>query len=161
MTAGILIVDDDRVAASMLEKLLIKQGYQVFKAGDGATGYELARQHKPALVICDMLLPKIHGIDLCKKIKEDPELKNVKVILITAVYKRAATESDLKSWGADGYFEKPINTQRLLAWIENNFPKQPQSQPEDKKRLSSKQLDVDEIMSQLEALVDKDLNKKK
>jgi len=152
MAAKIAIVDDDRVTISMLEKLMTKQGYQVFTALDGAAGLELVKNNRPALLICDMLLPKVHGMDLCKKIKEDPELKKTKIILITAVYKGTSIKSDIKSCGADHYFEKPINTKDLLDRIEKNVPKTPEEGTGGKK-ISLESLNIDEVMRELESLV--------
>ncbi|HEK85303.1 MAG: response regulator [Candidatus Saccharicenans sp.] len=157
MPARILVVDDDRVTSSLLEKLLQKQGFTVFTAADGQSGYELTKEHKPALVICDMFLPKVHGIDLCKKIKENENLKKTKVVLITAVYKGTAIEQDIKSWGADGYFEKPINTKRLLSWIEENVPKEILESNSDKNeiKVNVESMNIDEIMKKLESMVAK------
>jgi|YNPBryunderm2012_1023409.scaffolds.fasta_scaffold02738_4 DNA-binding response OmpR family regulator len=153
MATKILVVDDDRVTSSLLERLLTKAGYEVITASDGASGLELAETIKPALVISDMLLPKVHGIDLCKKIKDDRELRGIKVVLITAVYKGAATQADAKSWGADCYFEKPISTKDLLTWVEKNIPKEPDSDKARKARVKPESLDIDEIMNELQSLV--------
>ena len=176
MINKIVVVDDDRVTVSMLERVLTQHGYLVFTAGDGASGYELVKKEKPEILISDMLLPKIHGIDLCKKVKEDPELEQIKVVLITAVYKSAAFMSDIKSCGADHYFEKPINMQGLLNWIEGFSPKIPEIEktdekkpeekvepPEEKKPKPDKHykpVDVEDLMSELEEFLPKKKKKK-
>ena len=152
MAAKILVIDDDRVTASLLEKLLRKEGYIVFTASDGVSGFELVKLHQPELVISDMLLPRLHGIDLCKKIKEDPALNKTKIILITAVYKGTATETDIKNWGADYYFEKPINTKSLLEWIKTNIPKEISDLSDADNKINLESMDIDEIMGQLESL---------
>jgi len=152
MAAKILVIDDDRVTASLLEKLLRKEGYIVFTASDGVSGFELVKLHQPELVISDMLLPRLHGIDLCKKIKEDPALNKTKIILITAVYKGTATETDIKSWGADYYFEKPINTKSLLEWIKANIPKEISDLSDADNKINLESMDIEEIMGQLESL---------
>ncbi|MCI4444678.1 MAG: response regulator [Candidatus Aminicenantes bacterium] len=155
MAAKILVIDDDRVTASLLEKLLRKEGYIVFTASDGVSGFELVKLHQPELVISDMLLPRLHGIDLCKKIKEDPALNKTKIILITAVYKGTATETDIKNWGADYYFEKPINTKSLLEWIKANIPKEISDLSDADNKINLESMDIDEIMGQLESLAGK------
>ena len=155
MAAKILVIDDDRVTASLLEKLLRKEGYIVFTASDGVSGFELVKLHQPELVISDMLLPRLHGIDLCKKIKEDPALNKTKIILITAVYKGTATETDIKSWGADYYFEKPINTKSLLEWIKANIPKEISDLSDADNKINLESMDIEEIMGQLESLAGK------
>jgi Response regulators consisting of a CheY-like receiver domain and a winged-helix DNA-binding domain len=155
MAAKILVIDDDRVTASLLEKLLRKEGYIVFTASDGVSGFELVKLHQPELVISDMLLPRLHGIDLCKKIKEDPALNKTKIILITAVYKGTATETDIKNWGADYYFEKPINTKSLLEWIKANIPKEISDLSDADNKINLESMDIEEIMGQLESLAGK------
>ena len=102
----------------MLEMILSRHGYQVQSAQDGETGLALAAKDKPDVVISDMLLPKIHGLDLCTKIKQDPQLKDIKVILMTSVYKGAAFQFEAKDSGADHFTEKPINTKALLEKLE-------------------------------------------
>lgn len=165
MAAHIAIIDDDRVTSSMLEKLLGEKGYRVVKAHDGEKGLKLVREERPRLVICDMLLPKIHGADLCRKIKDDPELKETKVVLITAVYKGATSRIDVKSYGADNYFEKPINTKELLSWVEKNVPPEPEPakpvQKPKENKIDIESLNLDDVVSQLKSMVDKDSGQKK
>lgn len=165
MTADIAIIDDDRVTSSMLERLFSEKGYRVVKAHDGEKGLKLVRDTRPRLVICDMLLPKIHGADLCRKIKDDPELKETKVVMITAVYKGATSRVDVKSYGADNYFEKPINTKELLTWVEKNVPPTPEPAPLNRKpekgKIDIESLNIDDVMSQLKNMVDENPGKKK
>ncbi|MDH7492584.1 MAG: response regulator [Candidatus Saccharicenans sp.] len=164
MGVNIAIIDDDRVSSSMLEKLFSDKGFTVVKAFDGEKGLKLIKEVRPQIVICDMLLPKIHGADLCQKIKDDPELKETKVVLITAVYKGAASRLDVKSYGADNYFEKPLNTKELLSWVEKNLPKEEkpaQSSRPVQKNIDIESLNIDEVMSELKTMVDEDLKKKK
>jgi CheY-like chemotaxis protein len=118
MKGKILIVDDDRVTLTMLEMILSRHGYQILSAKDGEEGWDLASKEKPDAVISDMLIPKIHGLDLCAKIKQDPQLKDIKVILMTAVYKGAAFQFDARDSGADHFIEKPIDTNALLVELE-------------------------------------------
>ena len=114
MKSKILIIDDDRVTLTMLEMILSRHGYKVLSAKDGAEGFELASKEKPDVMISDMLIPKIHGLELCTKIKEDPLLKDIKIILMTAVYKGATFQFEAKESGADHFIEKPIDTNDLL-----------------------------------------------
>lgn len=114
----IVLVDDDRVTLTMLEKILKVNGFEVFTAQDGEEGYELIQKEKPDVLISDMLIPKIHGLDLCQKVKENPELRETKVILMTAVYKGMPFQADIKDCGADDYVEKPVDTQDLVERIE-------------------------------------------
>lgn len=109
-----MIVDDDRVTLTMLQMVFTKGGYQVFTAHDGAEGLELAQEEKPDIVISDMLIPKMDGLELCKKIKESPELQHTKVIIITAVYKGIPFKHEAKDRGASDFIEKPIDTKNLI-----------------------------------------------
>jgi DNA-binding response OmpR family regulator len=117
----ILIVDDDRVTVTMLEMILSRQKYQVISAQDGSQGFELTKEQRPDAVISDMLLPKTHGLELCKMIKQDPELNQTKVILMTAVYKGTTFKFQAKECGADFFIEKPINTNELLSVLDDMF----------------------------------------
>lgn len=110
----IVIVEDDRVTLTMLETVLKKQGFQVSTAQDGAAGLALVQLQKPDIVITDMLIPKIHGIDLCQEIRADEELKSTKVILMTAVYKGLHFKQDVDEAGADYCIEKPLDMAKIL-----------------------------------------------
>lgn len=114
MKGKILIIDDDRGTLTMLEMILSRHGYQILCAEDGVAGLELVGKKKPDAVICDMLIPKMPGLELCKTIKQNPQLKEIKLILMTGVYKGAAFQSEAKKSGADHYMEKPIDTNELL-----------------------------------------------
>jgi DNA-binding response OmpR family regulator len=113
----IVIIDDDRVALTMMETTLKKHGYQVFSAQDGAAGLALIQKEKPAVVISDMLIPKIHGIELCQEIKSDPALRSTKVILITAVYKGLAFKQDVDDSGADLCLKKPLDMKQIIELV--------------------------------------------
>ncbi len=115
--AKILVVDDDKVTLTMLQMTLARAGYEVAIARDGADGYDLACRIKPDLMISDMLLPKLHGIDLCKKIKENPDLAGMKIILMTAVYKGMPFKSEARFCGADDLLNKPLDTKNLLSRV--------------------------------------------
>ena len=78
----ILIVDDDPVIQLVLRKTLQRQGYDVITANNGEQGIEQAYQNKPALVICDWLMPGIDGIEVCRQMKAAPQLANIFFILL-------------------------------------------------------------------------------
>jgi DNA-binding response OmpR family regulator len=117
MSKKIIIIDDDKVTLTLLEEVLTKHKFQVLSAHDGAEGYLLIEKEKPDILISDMLIPKLHGLDLCKKIKETPELKQIKVILMTAVYKDPVFMAQAKDSGADYFIEKPIDMKKLISRI--------------------------------------------
>jgi len=110
----------------MLEMIFSRHNLKVLSASDGAEGLELAIKEKPDVIISDMLIPKVHGLDLCKKIKQDPGFSQTKVILMTAVYKSTTFKPQVKDAGADGFIEKPINTTDLMKLIDRFLEDKPE-----------------------------------
>lgn len=117
----IVIVDDDLVTLKILEKAISQHGIQVFTSQDGAEAYDLTRSLKPDLLISDMLIPKIHGIDLCKKIKTDESLKEIPVILMSAIYTDSTFMADIVNSDADHFIEKPLNINKVVGIIKSYF----------------------------------------
>lgn len=113
MSNKVVVVDDDPKVVMLLESTLQKLGFEVFSAGNGNIALELIKKEKPHLVISDMLIPGMHGVELCRAIKSDDELSDTPVILITAVYgKRDYASGDMEA-GADAFIEKPIDVKML------------------------------------------------
>jgi DNA-binding response OmpR family regulator len=121
MAFKIVIIDDDRVTLRLLEKTLADEETEVLSAGDGGEGWKLIQEHRPALVISDMLIPKIHGIELVRLLKEDPVLSETKVILMSAVYKSLPFKKDIHESGADFFIEKPLDMEKLKGYIKKIF----------------------------------------
>jgi len=113
MATKIVVIDDDRVTLAVIEKALILAGFWIYSAKDGEEGLELVKQEKPDILISDMLIPKIHGIDLCKKVKESQELKHTRVILMSAVYKKMTYKDLIRESGADDFIGKPVDLDDL------------------------------------------------
>ena len=109
----IVIIDDDRSTLAVIEKALILDGFWIYSAKDGEEGLELVKREKPDILISDMLMPKIHGIDLCKKVKKSQELKHIRVILRSAVYKNITYKDLIRESGADDFMEKPVDLNTL------------------------------------------------
>lgn len=107
-----VIVDDDPKVILVVEKALTQLGFQVFYAYEGKKALELVKSEKPDLLIADILIPGIDGVALCGMVKNDPELDDIKVILITGVYKSPSFRAELDS-NADAFIEKPINIEKL------------------------------------------------
>ena len=114
MNKKVVVIDDDPVTREILNKILSKDDFEIFLAKDGKSGYELVVREKPDLVLLDLLLPKIHGLDLCRIIKEDPNLKKIRVVLMTSAYKSPAFRQDIKLSGSDDFIEKPLDTIELM-----------------------------------------------
>jgi len=117
MSVKIVVVDDDRSTLAILERTLIMRGFWVYSANDGEEGFDLVNKEKPDLVISDMLMPKIHGVELCKTIRANPELANTKVIMMTGVYKGRFGLEEAFDSGADYFVTKPIDMNNLIKKI--------------------------------------------
>ena len=117
MANKVVIVDDDMKVIILLEKIMGQLGFEVFSAGDGDKALELVKKEKPDLLISDMLIPGIHGIELSKMIKNDPEYKDIIIILMTSVYSKVEyTSKDMASM-ADKFVEKPIDVKNMISLI--------------------------------------------
>lgn len=112
----ILVVDDENDILELLEYNLKKLGYEVIMADNGADGIKLAREHKPDLILLDIMMPKMDGHEVCARIKEDSALKNTPVIFLTA---REDEKTEIRSLdeGADDFLTKPISISKLLSRI--------------------------------------------
>lgn len=119
MKKKIVIIDDDPVTLKLLETTLLRQGYKVFSAENGIQGLDLVIREKPDILISDMLLPGIHGVDICRKVRENHELDNIKIIMMTGVYKDAAYLLGDLECKRDGFLKKPIDLNELETVIEN------------------------------------------
>ncbi|MBN2344767.1 MAG: response regulator [Candidatus Aminicenantes bacterium] len=118
MNKSIAIIDDDRIIQESLRELFSDAGYAVFSAGDGIAGYDLVRREKPDLVLVDILLPRMHGVALCEKLRADDEFQGLRIILMTGVYKDVNLRMYVHKGLADDYIEKPFREKELLAKIE-------------------------------------------
>ncbi len=105
---SVVVVDDDQKIIIMVGEILSPLGFRIFAAGEGNKALEAVRKEKPDLFVCDLLLPGIHGAELCNLIRQDPALDNVKIIAMSAVY----NESDYRlamNCRADAFIEKPFS----------------------------------------------------
>ena len=103
--AKILIIEDDPLMQRMYQKAFAFDGYEVSVAGDGVEGLEKVRAEKPTIVLLDVMMPKMNGLDTLGKIKADPELKAIPVIMLTNLAGSADAEKAL-SIGAVKYIIK-------------------------------------------------------
>lgn len=114
--AHILIIDDDRTVQILLTRTLQRSGYDVTIAPDGVVGLKLAEKIRPALIICDWLMPGISGLEVCLKVKDNAHLSTTFFILLTS---RVAVEDKIQGLdaGADDFICKPIDLQELKARV--------------------------------------------
>ena len=113
----VLVTEDNAANMKLFHDLLKARGFNVLQAKDGMQGWELAREHRPDLILMDIQLPDISGMEVTRWLKNDEDLKSIPVIAITAF----ATKGDEKKFlqnGCDGYLSKPISIFGLLQTIE-------------------------------------------
>ena len=121
----ILVVDDDEKVGETIKALLENHNYRVEYVQDGKKGFDKIKKFKPNLVVTDLLMPGIHGFDLCKMIKNDENTRHIHVVAVTAVYQRSVAGQEIIEAGFDAFVEKPVNFARLLDHIERLLSKLP------------------------------------
>ncbi len=116
MPKTILIVEDNELNMKLFNDLLEAHGYVTVQAKDGRVVIELARQNKPDLILMDIQLPEISGLDIAKMLKADEDLKDIPVIAVTA-FAMKGDEQKIRSSGCDGYIAKPISVASFLQTV--------------------------------------------
>jgi len=114
--AKILLVEDNDVNRDMMVRRLQRRGYQIVSAVDGQQGVDLAHSEKPDLILMDMSLPVLDGWEATKRIKADPETRDIPVIGLTAHAMVGDREQALNA-GCDDYATKPVEFDKLVALI--------------------------------------------
>jgi two-component system response regulator RegX3 len=109
----ILVVEDEESLVESIRFMLESEGYEVIAAGDGVEGLRLAREHNPSLVLLDLMLPGLSGIDVCRQIRQESD---VPIVMVTAKDAEADKVLGLEI-GADDYITKPFSTRELLARV--------------------------------------------
>ena len=118
MPKTILIVEDDGMSMKLATVLLQAHGYDTLQSVDGKDALQLAREHNPDLIIMDIKLPEISGMERTKMLKADDELKDIPVLAVTAFAMKGDEEKILEE-GCDGYIAKPISVPHFLETVAN------------------------------------------
>jgi DNA-binding response OmpR family regulator len=119
--ATVLIVDDEPNIVQLVRMTLESHRVRVLEASDGAGAIEQAIEARPELVLLDVDLPDVNGLDVCRRLKREAELAQTKIVMLTA----AAQQDDIArgfAAGADQYLTKPFSPLRLLALVEQLMP---------------------------------------
>lgn len=116
MTKTVLIVEDNDLNMKLFNDLLEAHGYATLKTRLGLEGFELAQAHRPDLILMDIQLPEVSGLDVIKLLKEDDALRSIPVIAITAFAMKGDEEKIRKS-GCEGYLSKPISVVKFVETI--------------------------------------------
>ncbi len=114
----VLVVDDNPDLRTYVSGILGEQGYRVWTARNGSEGFKAAQTHRPHLIITDLMMPQVSGLDMIRMIREEGELKGTPVILLTA---KADEDTRIEGveQGADAYLSKPFSDRELLAEVRN------------------------------------------
>lgn len=116
MPSRILIVDDEPSIVVPLEYLMRREGYEVEVAGDGQAALDAVAARPPDLVILDVMLPKLNGFDVCRRLRADPSVAGLRILMLTAKGRDAEMQKGL-GLGADAYVTKPFSTRDLVARV--------------------------------------------
>jgi len=122
----ILVVDDEAPIVEILKYNLTKSGYRVIEAYDGEAGYRLALEEKPDLILLDVMLPKMEGFEVCRKVREK---QSTPIIMLTARDEEVDKVLGLEL-GADDYITKPFSVRELLARVKANLRRNVAEVPE-------------------------------
>ena len=116
MAKRVLIVDDEPNIVASLEYLMGKAGYQVGVASDGDEALAAVETFQPDLVLLDVMMPRQSGYEVCRKMRERPELGHIRIVMLSAKGRDAEVNKGL-SVGADAYVTKPFSNRELLARV--------------------------------------------
>lgn len=120
MARKILVVDDERHIVRLVEVNLTRAGYDVLTAYDGVEALEVVQKDKPDMIVLDVMMPRMDGFEVLRKLQADSETQNIPVIMLTA----KAQDADIfKGWssGVSSYLTKPFNPRELLTFVERIF----------------------------------------
>ncbi len=112
----ILVVDDEQDILELIRHTLNKEGYEVHVAANGQQAVEKAKKIKPSLILMDVMMPVMDGMEACRQLKEDPETATLPIIFLTARSEEFAELAGFEA-GADDYISKPIRSRVLLSRI--------------------------------------------
>lgn len=116
MTKTVLIVEDNELNMKLFRDLLEAHGYKTLQTRNGFEAMDLARAHRPDLILMDIQLPEVSGLEVTKWIKEDDDLKMIPVIAVTA-FAMKGDEERIRQGGCEAYLSKPISVGRFLETV--------------------------------------------
>ncbi len=113
----VLVVEDNDLNMKLFHDVLEVGGYNILQAKDGMEGWRMAREHRPDLILMDIQLPDVSGLEVTKWLKADETLKSIPVIAVTA-FAREGDEEKFLEGGCDAYIDKPISIPGFLQTVE-------------------------------------------
>ena len=132
MSKRVLIVEDNELNMKLFHDLLEAHGIDTLETRNGLDVMEIARREKPDLILMDIQLPEVSGLDVTKWLKEDAELKSIPVIAVTA-FAMKGDEEKIREGGCEDYISKPISVSRFLEVIQTYLNKAKEEEADDKK----------------------------
>ncbi|MGH7089623.1 MAG: response regulator [Stellaceae bacterium] len=114
---SVLIVEDNELNMKLFHDLLEAHGYAILQTKDGMEALRLARQHRPDLILMDIQLPEVSGLEVTKWIKEDDDLRTIPIIAVTA-FAMKGDEEKIREGGCEAYIAKPISVVNFLRTVE-------------------------------------------
>ncbi len=127
MAKTVLIVEDNELNMKLFHDLLDAHGYETLQTRDGMEALEIAREHRPDLILMDIQLPEVSGLEVTKWIKEDDELRAIPVVAVTA-FAMKGDEEKIREGGCEAYVAKPISVGQFLSTV-RTFLEAPKPRP--------------------------------
>ncbi len=116
MTKSVLVVEDNDLNMKLFHDLLEAQGYDVLQTRDGMEAIKIAREHMPDLILMDIQLPEVSGLEVTKWLKEDESLRTIPVVAVTA-FAMKGDEEKIREGGCEAYIAKPISVTNFLETV--------------------------------------------
>jgi two-component system cell cycle response regulator DivK len=113
----VLVIEDTETNMKLFQHLLELHGYNVLQATDGIKGWQLARKHRPDLIVMDIQLPEISGLAVARILKEDETMKSIPIIAVTA-FALDGDQEKILSNGCDAYISKPVSVPNFIQTVE-------------------------------------------
>ncbi len=113
----VLIVEDNKLNMKLFCDLLKARGYATLQSHDGLAALKMAREHRPDLILMDIQLPEVSGLEVTKWLKEDKDLRNIPVIAVTA-FAMKGDEEKIREGGCEAYISKPISVSHFLETVD-------------------------------------------
>ena len=116
MTKKVLIVEDNELNMKLFHDLLEAQGYETLQTREGLQALSIAREHRPDLILMDIQLPEISGLEVTKWLKEDDDLSHIPVVAVTA-FAMKGDEERIREGGCEAYLSKPISVGKFIETV--------------------------------------------
>ena len=120
MAKTVLVVEDNELNMKLFHDLLEANGYNIVQTRSGLEAIDLAREHRPDLILMDIQLPEVSGLEVTKWIKEDDDLRSIPVIAVTA-FAMKGDEERIRQGGCEAYLSKPISVAKFIETVKRHI----------------------------------------